>query len=279
LTTPGLALLKRERPDLQLGVAVEKPFASVFEGSPLVTKVLAPEWRAVRRWRPDLCVNLHGGALSQWMTGLSGAKWRAGFAHHNLTVAYNLRIGGARQILGVQRTIHAAEQLASAFFALGVPVQDVPRAQLAAAQSPARGRYAVLHPFASAPEKLWTPERFCELARYLQLWNIRPIFLAGPGEDATPFSAHQIWQGSLAEAKALISGAVLFVGNDSGPAQIAAAFGVPSVVLFGASNPSVWGPWKTGAEIVLDPSGLRQVTVSRVIAAIERLQTLEKAHA
>ncbi len=32
--------------------------------------------------------------------------------------------------------------------------------------------------------------------------------------------------------------AQIFIGNDSGPAHIAAAFGVPVVAIFGASNPS-----------------------------------------
>jgi ADP-heptose:LPS heptosyltransferase len=60
---------------------------------------------------------------------------------------------------------------------------------------------------------------------------------------------------------------------------MAAAFGVPAVVLFGNSNPAIWGPWRTESEILVAPDGLDKVTVSRVIAAIERLRTLEEAHA
>src|SRR5581483_5928715 len=205
LTTPALALLKRARPDLGIGVAVEPRFAAVFESAPSITDILAPTWQAVRKWRPALCVNLHGGTRSQWMTALSGAKWRAGFAHHSMTFAYNFKIPRAQRILGVNRIVHTAEHLASAFFALGVPVQDVPRAELSAPDSPIRGRYAVLHPFASAPAKQWPPERFCELARYLELWNINPVFLSAQGDDASPFSAHQLFQGTLSEAKAVIS--------------------------------------------------------------------------
>jgi ADP-heptose:LPS heptosyltransferase len=213
------------------------------------------------------------------MTALSGAKWRAGFANHNTTLAYNIKIPRAQKILGVQRTVHTAEHMASAFIALGVPVQDVPRAQLFTAEQPVTARYAVIHPFASAPDKQWRADRFCEVARYLDLWNIKPVFLAGPKDNVAPFKAHQIVQGSLHAAKALLSKAAVFVGNDSGPAHVAAAFGVPSVVLFGPSNHAIWGPWQTESEIVVAPDGLKEVSVSRVIAALERLRMFEEAHA
>lgn len=279
LTTPAVVLLKQARPDLRVSVSVEPRFAAVFENNPLVDQVLGPGWRAVRAWRPDLCVNLHGGTRSQWITALSGAKWRAGFAHHSTTLAYNVKIPRAQRILGVRRIVHTAEHLASAMFALGVPVAEPPRAQLAAGPSPFAGRYAVLHPFASAPEKQWAADRFCEVARFLQLWNVAPVFLAGPDDDISAFRAHRVFQGTLGEAKAVLSKATVFAGNDSGPAHVAAAFGVPSVVLFSTSNPAIWGPWRTESEIVVAADGMRNLTVSRVIAALERLSVLEEAHA
>jgi ADP-heptose:LPS heptosyltransferase len=279
LTTPALALLKKTRPDIAIGVAVEDRFRAVFEGNPNVSQLVAPTWQAVRASKPNLCVNLHGGTRSQWMTALSGAKWRAGFAHHSMTFAYNFKIKRAQRILGVNRTVHTAEHLASAFFALGVPLQPIPRAELYASNSPVEGRYAVLHPFASGAEKQWPAERFCEVARYLRLWNITPIFIAGAQDEATPFKAHRVFQGTLTDAKALLSKATVFIGNDSGPAHMAAAFGVPSVVFFSTSNPAIWSPWRTESEVVVAPDGLLKVTVSRVIAALERLRVFEEAHA
>lgn len=282
LTTPALALLNQWRPDLKIGVSVEERFAPVLAGSEVITTLIPPSWLSVRRWKPQLCVNLHGGTRSQWMTALSGAKWRAGFAHHSMTFAYNLKIGRAQPILGVNRTVHTAEHLASAFFALGVPVQEVPRARLHADKvdvQPPQKAYAVLHPFAAAPQKRWPAERFCEIARYLELWNITPVFLAASEDDAMPFTAHTVFRGSLSKVKTLLANAALFLGNDSGPAHIAAAFGIPSVVLFGPSNPSIWGPWQTESEIVVAPDGLDRVSVSRVIAALEKLSVLEGAHA
>jgi heptosyltransferase III len=279
LTTPAIEVLKSARPDLEVGISVERRFEPVLEKHPAIARLFAPNWRAIRSWKPQLCINFHGGTRSQWMTALSGARWRAGFAHHSVTFAYNVKIGRAQQILGVNRTVHTAEHLASAMFALGAPLQNVPRATLFAEPSPMTGRYAVLHPFASGIEKQWPAERFCEVARYLQLWNIKPVFLAGSNDNAEPFNAHQFFRGTLSQAKSVISKASVFVGNDSGPAHIAAAFGIPSVVLFSTSNPAIWGPWRTESEIVVAPDGLDSVSVSRVIAALERLRTFEEAHA
>ncbi len=96
--------------------------------------------------------------------------------------------------------------------------------------------YAVIHPFASRPDKTWPAERFVEVARKLS--GLEPVFLAGPGDDTAPFESFRVLKNEpLARVKSLMSGASLFIGNDSGPAHIAAAFGVPVVVLFGSSDP------------------------------------------
>lgn len=279
LTTPALSLLKQFRPDINIGVVVEPRFKAVFEGNPSVSKLLAPHWTDIRRWKPQVCLNFHGGTRSIWMTLFSGAKWRAGFIHHNFTFAYNVKIGRAQNILGVRGTVHTAEHLAAAVFALGVPLSEVPRALINSAPSPIEGRYAVIHPFASSPEKTWPAAKFCELARYLKLSKLEPLFLSGKNDDAACFSGYRVFSGTLEEAKAVISSAALFVGNDSGPAHLAAAFGVPSVVIFGSSKPAIWGPWRTESEIVIAPEGIAQVPVSRVVAALDRLHSMEEAHA
>ena len=49
---------------------------------------------------------------------------------------------------------------------------------------------------------------------------------------------------SVGELLWVLRGAQLFVGNDSGPTHLAAALGVPTVVLFGSSDAEVWYPWK-----------------------------------
>src|SRR3954467_6719688 len=119
LTTPALAILKQSRPDLQVAVAVENRFAAVYENNPDVQAILPPTVRALVQWRPELCLNLHGGTRSMLLTAGSAARVRAGFAHFRGSGIYHLRIPTAQEVLGIQRKVHTAEHLASAMFYLG----------------------------------------------------------------------------------------------------------------------------------------------------------------
>ncbi len=55
---------------------------------------------------------------------------------------------------------------------------------------------------------------------------------------------------TLTELAAFISKCRLFVTNDTGSMHIAAALGVPTVVIVGPTEPSRTGPWKTRARVV-----------------------------
>lgn len=275
LTTPALALLKRARPDLRVAVVAEARFHAVFEDSPDVDEILPPEPGALRRWRPDLCLNLHGGTRSAWMTLASGARWRAGFGHFRYQRVYNVHIPRAQEILGVDRTVHTAEHLASAMFYLGAPVAEIPRARLGLAAPPPvpAQPYAVLHAVATAAEKFWRADGFLEVARQIEASGLEPVFIGAVGDDLRPFARYRIVQGApLDRIKSLLATASLFVGNDSGPAHMAAAFGIASVVIFGASDPAIWGPWRTRAEVVTAQGGMNNITVEQVTDALERLR-------
>jgi len=278
LTTPALDLLKRARPDLKISVVVEGRFRAVFEDNPDISDILEPQAGALRRWRPDLCLNLHGGTRSAWMTEVSGARIRGGFAHFRHSVIYNVRIPRAQEILGVERIVHTAEHLASAMFYLGVPAAEIPRAKLVAAQGAepgfclVPGACAVIHPVAAAAEKTWRPEGFLAVAEYLRGAGMEPVFIGGEADDLTAFSGFRVLQGaSLNDVKFLLKRSVLFVGNDSGPAHMAAAFGIPVVVIFGASDPAIWGPWRSASEVVA-ADGIHTVAPSKVISALMRLR-------
>jgi ADP-heptose:LPS heptosyltransferase len=274
LTTPAMEILKRARPDLRVAVMVEDRFRDIFEGNPDVEELLPPRLAALRGWRPDLCLNFHGGARSAWMTALSGARYRAGFGHFRYPLAYNVRIPRAQEILGVERKVHTAEHLASAMFYLGADVGKVPRAKLAT-QEGRRKRlpHCIVHPVAATPEKTWRADGFLAVAEHLKSRGLETVFIGGAGDDLSPFRAYRTVAGApLSEIKALLAGAALFVGNDSGPAHMAAAFGVPSIVIFGPSDPEIWGPWRTASEVVRAPEGIGRVEIAQVLDALGRLK-------
>jgi ADP-heptose:LPS heptosyltransferase len=269
LTTPAIEILKRSRPDLRIGVCVEPRFAGVFEGNPDICEILAPSASAMVRWRPKLTLNLHGGTRSMMLTVASAAGTRAGFAHHRAAAAYNVRIPRAQQILGVERKVHTAEHLASAMFYLGAERRPIPRAKLFAPRRPAQKPYMVIHPFAALTEKTWNAEGFLEVADHV---GLQPIFIGGPADDMTPFRRfHTIAGAPLTETKSLLQDASLFVGNDSGPAHMAAAFGVPVIVLFGPSDPVVWAPWKTESQVLTSEGSIHNIQTHDVLAAAGKL--------
>jgi ADP-heptose:LPS heptosyltransferase len=272
LTTPAIELLKRARPDLRLAAVVEARFRGLFENNPDVDELLPVELAALRRWRPHLCVNLHGGTRSAWLTAASGARYRAGFAHFRHRFAYNLRIPRAQEILDVQRTVHTAEHLASAMFWLGARRAEIPRAKLIPRNPQPQRPRAVIHPVAATPEKTWCADGFLAVAEHLQAAGTEPVFIGAEAGELAPFHAFRTLAGApLEEVKALLSSASLFVGNDSGPAHMAAAFGLPVVTIFGASDPAIWGPWRTVAEVVASPAGIGSVTTGQVLSALARL--------
>ncbi len=252
LTTPALRILKAARPDLKIGVVADQQFRAVFTGNSDVDAILTPSVHAIRAWRPALTINFHGGTRSAVLTAASGARWRAAFAHLRFQRLYNVRVPTAQQILGIERKVHTAEHLASAMFSLGVPHCEIPRARLFAQAAVRRARpYAVIHPFASAPEKTWPAANFVNIAQRLDTeFGLEPVFIAGPGDPCEAFATFEIVAGAdLEEVKNLLAGASLFIGNDSGPAHMAAAFGLRTIVLFGASDETVWGPWRTDADV------------------------------
>jgi ADP-heptose:LPS heptosyltransferase len=293
LSTPALEILKRCRPDLRLAVMVEDRFRAVFEGNPDLDEILPPRLGPLRRWRPILCLNLHGGGRSAGMTALSGARYRAGFGHFRYRAVYNVRIPRAQEILGVERKVHTAEHLASAVFYLGAAVCEIPRAKVVLGQplSDVRGSvtgvtgasgascvseprtsesgcFAIIHPFATTAGKTWPAANFLAVAQHLTQSGLDPLFIGGATDDFSPFRAFRSIAGApLSEIKSLMASASLYVGNDSGPAHMAAALGVPSVVVFGASDPAIWGPWRTASEVVIAPGG-----VAPVLDALARLR-------
>ena len=276
LTTPALDILKRSRPDLHLAVVVEDRFRALFADNPDVDETLPPHAGVLRAWRPRMVVNLHGGRRSAWMTALAGAGHRAGFGHFRHRWVYNARIPRAQEILGVERTVHTAEHLASAMFWLGAAVGEIPRAKLrvpAGARPPAGQSIAEIHPVAATPEKTWRADGFLAVARRLRVLGMEPVFIGSAADDLTPFAGFRTLAGApLAEIKTLLAGAALFVGNDSGPAHMAAAFGLPVVVIFGDSDPAIWGPWRTVSEVVTVPGGIGQVRTEQVLDALARLR-------
>ena len=68
---------------------------------------------------------------------------------------------------------------------------------------------------------------------------------------------------------ALLGHCSVYVGNDSGASHLAAATGAPTIVLFGPSDPVVWGPVGRRVEVIA-AADLDAITVVQVGEAVRR---------
>ena len=103
--------------------------------------------------------------------------------------------------------------------------------------------------------------------------GLEPIFISGAGENLDAFSRFTCFSKarSLEEIKSLLAGAALFVGNDSGPAHIAAAFGLSRGGVFRIVGPDIWRPWHTESLVLTSPQGIQSIGVPEALQAIETL--------
>ena len=114
------------------------------------------------------------------------------------------------------------------------------------------GAFAIINPGGGWSTKLWSPERYAELADWLwSHFELASFITYGPGEEALAQavvanarsgSARPI-ASTLKQFVALARRAALFVGGDTGPLHLAAASGTPTVGLYGPTSPERNGPF------------------------------------
>lgn len=118
-------------------------------------------------------------------------------------------------------------------------------------------RRIVLHPGSGSPSKVWP--RFRELALSLPEAEI----LLGPCETRLNVSNSCLENLSLLQVVQELRRCRLFIGNDSGITHVAAYWGTPTVALFGATDPNVWGPMGRRVSL-LHKSSLEDISVDDV---------------
>ena len=110
----------------------------------------------------------------------------------------------------------------------------------------------VLHPGSGSKKKVWPLDRFRDLLMFLQE-SVHSQFLIvlGPAEGPDVRKLFEVGgpniavlaEGlSLIQLASIMEGCRLFVGNDSGVSHLAAALGIPTLTIFGPTDPRIWSP-------------------------------------
>ena len=304
LETPVIVALHSWRPDLRISVLVEPRFAPLLEGNPAIGELIFSRGLAetaldLLRRKIPIVFNQHGGPRSAMLTGASGSPLRVGWAGYQYSFLYNVAVPDAKEFYGAP-AVHSVEHRISQFHFTGLPRGPIPRAQVFpqpdAITSVARklgekgiaagAPYAVLQPAARLPEMRWPVAKFGELARWLRKRHgMVSVVNLGARDDEIAAEVQTEMQNcatvvngqlDIRELIALIAGSRIFVGNDSGPAHLAAALQRPSVVIFSVTDPVQWRPWQADHRIVQTgatfdhPRGDKAIAVSnpRAISTI-----------
>lgn len=181
------------------------------------------------------------------------------------TVRGNLQDAGARQVVYGSPIVtagHAVDHLlrpleSLAIYAQGaVPALRWPEERRAAGRQMLERwnlarRALAMHPGSGSQAKNWPPARFAAVARRAAAEGFAPFFLMGEAEverktdaalAASAPGVTQVVGLELDEVASLLSACDLYLGHDSGITHLAAALGLPTVALFGPSDPERWAP-------------------------------------
>lgn len=308
-TLPVLNALKKKYLKSYIAWVVKKKAADIITGHPHLDEVIIYEGvrktaKKLRSLKFDLAIELQGLFRSGLLTFLSGAKTRLGFSRANSQEMGYLFLN--QRVTPREEDRHVVEKNLSLLRSLGIevkekefiiPISDENKEYIAhflkgegiTPDDP----LVALNPGASWQSKLWSEERWAELAdQLIKELEAKIIFLWGPGErdlvdsiakrmETTPFVSCKT---NLKELACLISKCSLFVGGETGPLHIACALNIPTVALIGPTDSIRNGPYGEGHIVIekdLPCRGcwkhrckrldcMRLITADEVFSAVER---------
>jgi len=275
VTMPAVLEVARAWPRATIDLVIDRPFADLL--GDLTPEVRVMPWppppgeswlRQLWRGRYDLVIDWLGNPRTAMWTVLTGAPVRVGYDLPRRRWAYNVKV--PRNLEGDNRLRgFAGEAFLDPLRSLGLTpapwragfagahlrqngVPQAVRPQVAewVDQWLARpGEPVVVIMSATWEAKKWPAGRVGELFAGMPALGANPVLVTGPGDQwLLEALAESLGDGliapptSLLELAHILSRSTLFVGNDCGPRHLAAAMGLPTVTIFGPTDPRGWNP-------------------------------------
>jgi lipopolysaccharide heptosyltransferase II len=262
VTTPVLAALSEALPQVEIDFLVDKPFASLLEASPHLKNIWIYDrqkpWKtamAIRHAHYDVIFDFQSSPRSILIGLCSGALVRAGYKvtfwgrflthamkrpNHEISVTEG-KMNLVKSVIGGIGKAGAREiVLTEAEKSWGARHMNVqPKGAAAIGLIPTHRRRS----------RRWPAESFAQLAKSFVKEGHRVWLFWGPGEEdyvkniqkQVPESV-MIPKTSLREMAALLAQCRLVVTNDNGPMHLATAVHVPTITLYGPTDPIAWNP-------------------------------------
>ncbi|MEO7166174.1 MAG: glycosyltransferase family 9 protein [Spartobacteria bacterium] len=277
LTLPAIRLLREAFPAAHLEILGYKHIVALAEMSGYADATRSIEYAALARFfsrDADLAPDLieYFGSFQQVVSYLFDPDEI--FANNLRRAGVRNLIAGSPKITGAE---HAARQLARPLEKLALYLED-PAAVLRPAKARAPGRPTIaLHPGSGSESKNWPRERWAEVAKWL-LDRDQHLLLIGGEADAVRFAqlrsvlpndkVREAQNLPLPELAAQLQDCTFFLGHDSGISHLAAAVGLPALLLFGPTDPAIWAPANSPVRVLRAPSlTMAGISVPEVLAA------------
>lgn len=230
--------------------------SSLFSGQ--TRKGISECKRQLRAGQYDAAIDFQGALKSSMIARWAKAPAIYGFSQPREKIARKfysqaVEASGAHVI---EQNCSLAESLIGQRLPMVQPV--LPRDQAAEGkmqqwlQDRKINNFVLINPGAGWGAKQWPAERYGQVAKQLASDGLGCLVNAGPSEETlaqavvqTGAGAAQLIDCSITELIALTRRASLFIGGDTGPMHLAAAFGVPVVAIFGPTDPTRNGPFGT----------------------------------
>ena len=265
LTTALLPDLRRAFPDATLDFLTRPALAALLQEHPLVSECVRYDrtrpfgmWSAVRARSYDWIVDSESSPRSALLSLASGAPVRVGWAVRAWGRLYTHRVS-RRSGRPPEYVVSDRQRLLEA---MGVPVAPArPRLYLTAEElaigrdalralgAPAGVPWVGLLLSAGSVSKEWPVERFAELADSLAALGVAPVLFHMPGDEpklarftAATRAATVAPGADVRQFVRMLAACAAFVSGDTGPAHAATALDVPTVTVFGPSDPRGWSP-------------------------------------
>jgi heptosyltransferase II len=284
ITFPAIAAVKETLPHAKITVLVKPWVADLVRMHPAVDEVMIYErpgrhegigglWKLageLRRRHFDMAILLQNAIEAAIIAWLARIPIRAGYNTDARGFLLTHPVTRTQEIKKVHQSLYYLEMLKALGFKLSgrtlrfVPTErDRQAAERRLNEWGIAGRRPVIGMAPGAaygPAKRWFPERFAAMADRLSEKYSCPVLLFGSAGDRTSTEAVQAaakiafidiaGRTSLNEAIAMIARCDLFVTNDSGLMHVAGALGVPTVAIFGSTNPVTTSPMGEHTAIV-----------------------------
>lgn len=298
LTLPAIRLLREGLPEAELEVMGYAPIVALAEASGYAHRTRSIEYGAMASFFA------RGAPLDDALSRY--------FASFSVVVSYlydpdhhfreNLERAGVETLIECSHRVDesgppAAEQLANPLSSLALFLEGEQAWPKLGFERPAdveearewlgkEGITIALHPGSGSPRKNWPLARWGDVLHRLheRLPEARFLITTGEAEEeGVAEFLHTLERGglpvvvanrlALPVVGAALSRCRLYLGHDSGISHLAAATGVPSVVLFGPTASSVWAPPHPHVSVLEHTNGLlKDITVDEVMqAALARL--------